>query len=339
VEESQRQRDMNMFQRVMKELDLDGSGTIHKREFVNAFLKKHHDLEDQKYFIKEDIDDLELKYRVLEERVNGVNYGRIYKSYNRGVDQLKVVVVEARNLPSADAMTGSSDPYVVLHLNGQVCKTKTINVNLNPLWKESFMFMKRSTDKVLEITVYDEDAFTKDDILGMVDIDITKLRESKIYDKWFVLKEKQDSPILRRRDSSDSDVNPPPKNSKEGRKSNKDLYELTYNLPKLRLIIQYLVHAPPDYKKELEDISELLERRQIELDAVNDMIEMLEKPFAIFQIEKREKDMEHAIDKASGVGTGEGKISKRLERMSTKVSWPILLLVFTLVYMFFTLLV
>jgi len=306
-EKEQASHDESVFTRALKELDLDGSGTIHKREFVDAFLKKHHELEDQKYFIEEDIDDLELKYKVLDERVNGRGP---YNVNNKGIDNLKVVVVEARNLQVADTMTGSSDPYIVINLSGQVSKTTTIPVNLNPIWKETYMFVKRHTDRVLEITVYDEDDFTQDDIIGMVDIDISKLKEGKIYDMWYELKESEDD--------VQEGVNP--------------------NASKLRLMIQYLVHSPPDFERERDEITEMIEARQIQLEATKEMIEMLEKPFAVFQIEKREKMMENAVSKASAPGTGEKKISDRLARMTSRAPWTIVLLIFIFMYIFFSLL-
>ncbi len=62
---------------------------------------------------------------------------------------------------------GSSDPYVVLKLNGATHKTRTVKKNLNPLWSETFTFHNSfNVDRdTLCIEIWDWDRFSKDDLM------------------------------------------------------------------------------------------------------------------------------------------------------------------------------
>ena len=52
---------------------------------------------------------------------------------------LTVHVVEARNLLPMD-MEGTSDPYVIMTIEGQRIQTSVKSSDLNPVWNESFTF-------------------------------------------------------------------------------------------------------------------------------------------------------------------------------------------------------
>lgn len=89
---------------------------------------------------------------------------------------LRVDVLDAQNLPSADR-NGKSDPYAKFELNGQeVFKTKVQKKTLNPTWNESFTVpIPSRTAAKFRTMVWDWDFADKPDFLGGADIDLTQL--------------------------------------------------------------------------------------------------------------------------------------------------------------------
>ncbi|XP_036301079.1 cytosolic phospholipase A2 delta [Pipistrellus kuhlii] len=81
--------------------------------------------------------------------------------------RLTVRVLEARGLGWADVLS-QADPYVVLQLPtapGITFKTRTVANSSRPVWNETFSFLIQSQVKnVLELSVYDEDSVTEDDV-------------------------------------------------------------------------------------------------------------------------------------------------------------------------------
>ena len=89
---------------------------------------------------------------------------------------LRVDVLDAQNLPSADS-NGKSDPYVKFEFNGQeVFKSKTQKKTLNPTWNEFFELPVPSrTAATFKATVWDWDFADKPDFLGAADINLGQL--------------------------------------------------------------------------------------------------------------------------------------------------------------------
>jgi hypothetical protein len=89
---------------------------------------------------------------------------------------LRVDVLDAQDLPSADA-NGKSDPYVKFELNGEdVFKTKTQKKTLNPAWNEFFeVTVPSRTGAKFRATIWDWDFADKPDLLGGADIQLDQL--------------------------------------------------------------------------------------------------------------------------------------------------------------------
>jgi Ca2+-dependent lipid-binding protein len=49
------------------------------------------------------------------------------------------MIIEGKSLPALDS-NGTSDPYVIVRIDDQHFKTKTIEKSLDPTWNESFTF-------------------------------------------------------------------------------------------------------------------------------------------------------------------------------------------------------
>ncbi|KAK1071579.1 Tricalbin-2 [Friedmanniomyces endolithicus] len=98
------------------------------------------------------------------------------ESFNNA-GNVRVEVVNATELPSADR-NGYSDPYCKFVLNGkEVYKTKTQKKTLNPEWNEVFDIPVRSrTGAHFEVDVYDWDFGEKADFLGKAQIPLDALQ-------------------------------------------------------------------------------------------------------------------------------------------------------------------
>ncbi|XP_053521887.1 cytosolic phospholipase A2 delta isoform X2 [Artibeus jamaicensis] len=104
--------------------------------------------------------------------------------------RLTVRVLEARGLGWADVLS-EADPYVVLQLPtapGIKFKTKTITNSSHPVWNETFSFLIQTRVKnVLELSVYDEDSVTEDDLCFRFLYDIAEVLPGKLLRKTFSL--------------------------------------------------------------------------------------------------------------------------------------------------------
>mmetsp|Transcript_21082 Transcript_21082/g.51423 ORF Transcript_21082/g.51423 Transcript_21082/m.51423 type:complete len:421 (+) Transcript_21082:2-1264(+) len=93
---------------------------------------------------------------------------------------LSVTLIRATNLRAAD-FNGFSDPYALLTILNAGCdvkvqRSKTIKRNLNPVWREEFLFDVRTVDDArLKVVVKDRDVIGKDDFLGQVEVPVREL--------------------------------------------------------------------------------------------------------------------------------------------------------------------
>ncbi|XRB11641.1 C2 domain-containing protein [Pseudoscourfieldia marina] len=79
--------------------------------------------------------------------------------------KLRLVIVGAKNLMPRDR-SGSSDPYVEVHYEGQMKKTKVVTQNLNPMWMQELAFDVTDENNEVLLRVWDRDTLSKDDFLG-----------------------------------------------------------------------------------------------------------------------------------------------------------------------------
>ena len=201
---------------MMYDLDLDGNDKIDKEEFCQTYLYKIQELEKNKYRLQEDLKDLQTEKKfVIEDREWERTYGRSAKEYDRNLVDLRVTVVEARELEASDMLSGSSDPYMLLVLGFQIWKTTIKRTTLYPVWKETFTFNKLPNENILEVTWYDYDTITSDEIIGSKKINLNALKMNDVNDEWYTF----------------------------------DAFQGKTPHGKFRLILHLVQHIPPDYKK------------------------------------------------------------------------------------------
>lgn len=92
---------------------------------------------------------------------------------------LVVTLLKATDLPASDleAAGGKSDPYVRFSLGGvtykSTCHKNTLNPEWNPAQRYEFDVVHVRKD-VLEIKVYDQDTWNRDDLLGTVAVPVSR---------------------------------------------------------------------------------------------------------------------------------------------------------------------
>ena len=102
--------------------------------------------------------------------------------------RLRVHVHSGRDLPKMDRF-GKSDPYVVVEVDGQTRKTKTLKKTLNPVWKEDFEIrVADSVTSVVTFSCFDWDFADAHDFMGKVEVKIETLLE-KALDQFFTLRD------------------------------------------------------------------------------------------------------------------------------------------------------
>ncbi|KAF4088728.1 hypothetical protein AMELA_G00058020 [Ameiurus melas] len=143
------------------------------------------------------IQDVISRYLVLPNRITVPLVGDIELEQLRfpmpkGV--LRIHFLEAQNLEGKDKffgglIKGKSDPYGVVQVANQIFQSKTIKECLNPKWNEVFeAAVYEHSGQHLEVELFDEDP-DKDDFLGSLMIDLTKLHKEQKVEEWFDLEE------------------------------------------------------------------------------------------------------------------------------------------------------
>ena len=87
---------------------------------------------------------------------------------SRPLGKLQIQIVEAENLIAMDMhLSGSSDPYVDVHLEGSYYRTAAVQ-SCNPQWQSAGAELPfTSFDSLLHIVLFDSDVvFQNDDYLG-----------------------------------------------------------------------------------------------------------------------------------------------------------------------------
>ncbi|KAL6602969.1 hypothetical protein ACP70R_043330 [Stipagrostis hirtigluma subsp. patula] len=91
--------------------------------------------------------------------------------------KLLVRVVEARGLPAVH-VDGSSDPFVKLQLGKRRAKTAVVKRSLAPVWDEEFSFLVGDVAEELVVTVFNEDRYFSNDVLGRVRVPLARAMET-----------------------------------------------------------------------------------------------------------------------------------------------------------------
>ena len=104
------------------------------------------------------------------------NQRRMYSAMIEYLGIVNVRLLECHHLIVKDLT--SSDPYCVLKLGPQTCKTTTKYKTLNPVYNENFSFSWDGLESLV-VEVFDKDELTKDDHMGLIEVDLQPLLKAE----------------------------------------------------------------------------------------------------------------------------------------------------------------
>nr|XP_023028101.1 extended synaptotagmin-2-like [Leptinotarsa decemlineata] len=142
------------------------------------------------YFIRQKIEEKISKKLVFPNKIT--------KRFSKSVEAvelkslepagvLRVHVFEAKDLERKD-VTGKSDPYVILTVGAQECRTHVIKRDLNPKWDYWCEFVILDPiGQHLQFKLFDQDDLNEDDFLGSGIVEIHHVIKEGKNDKWFTL--------------------------------------------------------------------------------------------------------------------------------------------------------
>lgn len=118
------------------------------------------------------------------------NKRRMYSAMIEYLGIINVRLLECRNLIVKDLTT--SDPYCVLKLGTQTCKTTTKYKTLQPVYNEYFSFSWNGLE-ALVVEVFDKDELTKDDHMGLAEVDLQPLlkTEGLLMSDWLTIRHRK----------------------------------------------------------------------------------------------------------------------------------------------------
>jgi hypothetical protein len=90
--------------------------------------------------------------------------------------RVHVKLIEAKDLPKSDLLTGSSDPYIEFTLLKNVKRSNTQKRTTNPQWNEDFDFEVHDMDHALQVKAFDWDLGSKSDLIGEAVVTMTSLK-------------------------------------------------------------------------------------------------------------------------------------------------------------------
>eukprot|EP01043_Picozoa_sp_COSAG02_P026014 COSAG02_NODE_1484_length_12382_cov_6.377758_2_plen_3395_part_00 len=129
-------------------------------------------------------EDCHFEFMTVDEinhEKQGMHSGAQSPTRRHGV--LHVQVVEAKGLPHMDSK-GDTDAYVYLDFEEVQYKTAAVHDTIEPIWNEACSFSVFEKSNYLMLSIFDEDAHSKDDIIGKVTVDISDLEEDQPRDVW-----------------------------------------------------------------------------------------------------------------------------------------------------------
>jgi len=107
--------------------------------------------------------------------------------------QLKIKVIEAVGVSRGDTAKNTSDPFVVCKFKGigkllaPHVQTSIAHNTVNPVWNQELALYPKTSADILLIKVYDHDALTKDNLLGMLEVPLDRFFQQGWQDQWVQL--------------------------------------------------------------------------------------------------------------------------------------------------------
>ena len=166
-------KEHNACERLIATIETGSTEHLKKKE-LNDLLVKLQEPKSSKLMVK-----LQAHLRGAAVRLNWLD----------AAYEVNIRLESASGLKAADS-NGKSDPFIKFKLNRKTQQSKTVKRTVDPVWNEDFTFCaKKGTllAQPLEVSVYDDDKFSFDDILGKLDVDLKPVLDG--------LEEKQETTV------------------------------------------------------------------------------------------------------------------------------------------------
>eukprot|EP00758_Cryptobia_borreli_P014729 Tbor_TRINITY_DN5951_c1_g2::TRINITY_DN5951_c1_g2_i1::g.19005::m.19005 len=110
--------------------------------------------------------------------------------------RLDVRICEARNLADTQWIS-KPDPYVIVRLENQKHKTKSIENQLNPKWEEVFKFtVADENTSQIRFELWNKNVIS-DELMGVYSLSISGLKRGIVNDQWYLLQRCKSNAELR----------------------------------------------------------------------------------------------------------------------------------------------
>ncbi|XP_057685550.1 extended synaptotagmin-1 [Corythoichthys intestinalis] len=135
---------------------------------------------------------LVLPNRLTVPLVADLQVAQLRSPLPRGV--VRIHLLEAEDLTAKDTVIkglidGKSDPYAVIRVGTQIFTSHHVDSNLNPQWREMYeVIVHEVPGQELEVEVFDKDP-DQDDFLGRVKVDLDIVKQARVVDDWFNLRD------------------------------------------------------------------------------------------------------------------------------------------------------
>ncbi|EKX48046.1 hypothetical protein GUITHDRAFT_61011, partial [Guillardia theta CCMP2712] len=93
-------------------------------------------------------------------------------------------VLEGKDLPAADR-GGTSDPYLEVKIGDKTVTTQIQMKTLNPVWDQKFYWENVRLTDVIQVSVWDYDRFSKNDMIGTCEISLSSFELNIVKDRWY----------------------------------------------------------------------------------------------------------------------------------------------------------
>ena len=238
--------DTKYAEKVFNLIDVDKNKQITIQEFIMSYIVLEEKLRLKKIKLQKLDDELKGMLTKYQKSMAENKGERLTSDGISDNATLFITLLEAKDLKPMD-YTGTSDPYVTFNVDGKKATSSYKPETLDPIWNEDFTFAIKNHSSVLKIEVWDRDTIGSDDYEGGVNLHLKDLAHQNKIDQWYNLNFNND-------------------NSSNGQ---------------IHLRIQYIFSRYKYFTDLFDKTTAQIERIKLDIEELNRMFELFEKPYGI----------------------------------------------------------
>ena len=188
--------------RVCKICSLELKGTLHRSDTMDERMRnsspifRHDDAPSLSYSNLDNVaEPVEVPLfesgvsQIFQEPNNEPGDSQVSPLKHSGV--LHIHVIEGRGLLAMDTnllgQKTKSDPYCAIHVDSEnyTARTRVLAETLAPVWNEQFKVHLKFPPSTVKLAIWDKDIASKDDPMGSVIVDLSRMEINKKFSGWF----------------------------------------------------------------------------------------------------------------------------------------------------------